>query len=677
MSFVPINYLTIWLAVFLWWSFSSALFGFNLSNLEPNESVSRSDRQKALNHYDSVGRSLAFQKPDSAIFFLNQAIAIATELEDWKSIQKCYSNIAVIFQATGRIDTAMHFVKKAEQLYSLAGDSVQYGPLMMVKGNLMSMRGKTDSALTSYQHALQHYIQTEQLERAAGAASNIAQTYESKGYFNLATEAIYYALDYHKQSGTTKENPQLWNTLGNIHNSQFKYAEALKAYRKTYQIALNQNTLEGIAISASNLANSYNKLGEPDSTIQFIEIARDYATQVNNMYTLYMCDRIEAQAHELRGDYATGRKVLQKAIVTGKDKVPKGLYANLFQTLIGLQLKDESVSDSEIAETLAAFREVGIENLPVTYQCEFHKLSGYYLERTEDYKNALESFKLYRMLQDSIWNIEKTNRINELNIQFESLKKDSELDLLKEQQLRSSIQIANQRSIMFGIGGGSALLAGFGLAGFFLYRQRQRNKMLHESIASRDFERNRLSRELHDGVASELYGVQMAIDSGLYTNDATALNQQLSRIREDVRHISHDLAMPDIRHTSLPEMAGYLIDRWRHVGRKVEISINPPENEIWQIPPEKALHLYRILQEGLTNALRYSREDREVMVQLVKGGQSLKLEITNHYIETLVGESTPGIGLKNLQERAELIGGTAVVEMNNGLARLLVKIPLN
>lgn len=658
-------------------AFILVFFSISLFGHEPNENTNHTDLKQTLNVYDSLGRSLAFRKPDSAIYYMNQSIDIATEIEDWLSLQGAYSNLAVVYQVTGQLDTAMFIADKAEQLYEAAGDSIQFGPLKMVKGNILSMRGETDSALVTYQQALDHYIETNQLERAAGAASNVALSYESMGYFNLAAKAIYDAMDYHNQSGSKSDNPRLWNTLGNVHNSQANYRDALDAYRRTYEISLEQDLLEGIGISASNLANIFIKLEMPDSALHFTQIARDYASRINNQQTLIQCDRREADYYHLKGDFAAGREIITRVLDSLEENIRPDFHADLLRSLIELQLDDPDYPLEDIRPTFNKFEELGISKLPITTQRDFHMLAGSFAESAGDFEAALASHKMYRELQDSIWNVEKSNRINELNIQFESLKKDTELEVLRSGQKIAGIQLENQRNLLIGVLSGSFLLLCVGLTGLFLNRQRQRNKALAESIAARDFERNRLSRELHDGVASELFGVQMAIDGGLYADDVQSLNQQLSKIRDDVRHISHDLAMPDIQHTSLPELARYLVNRWQHLGRNVNIDISPAQDGDWEMKSDKALQLYRILQEGLTNALRYTRDNQDITVKLRQTNGTAQLEIKNHFIETLVGETTPGIGLKNLKERAELVGGSAKVEMDSGLAMLLVKIPLN
>lgn len=641
-----------------------------------NAQDSKEAKRELMLRYDVLGRNVTYQKPDSAEFYFNNALKLALEMEEWSNAQKVYSNLALVFETTGRFDTAFQVIEMAESLFSLAEDSVQYGPLSMVKGNLLGRMGQYDSALVHFDNALNFYLRTNHLERASGAANNRATVYQSMGYYNLAAESVFQAMDYKRQSGVETPDPIIWNTLGNIYRSQAEYRKALAAYLKSYRICVEDSIVMGVGITASNLANAYLSLKEPDSALFYSLIGKKYTKASRDLSNFAHSVESEAQAQAALGNFEKGRQLIQKTFDSIGADLPLRAYADLLASLLEMKMEDSAVSDEQISNTVKEYKSLGVENLPITYQRDYHRLTGSYYEQVGRYKEALNAFKTYRLLHDSIWNLEKSNRISELGIQFESLRKDEALTALRHDQLLSEIEIENQRRLLIGTASGGLLLIGLSAVGFFLYRQRQRNQALSESIAARDYERNRLSRELHDGVANELYGIQMAIDGDQETGSAESLKRELSRIRDEVRHISHDLAMPDIRHTSLPEMAEYLVNRWQHVGPKVKIDIRPEGNGDWKLKPEKALHLYRILQEGLTNALRYSREDGDVTILLERTDSLVLLNITNHFIKTLVGENKPGIGLKNLQERAELIGGSATVDLHGGHAHLTVKIPL-
>lgn len=296
-------------------------------------------------------------------------------------------------------------------------------------------------------------------------------------------------------------------------------------------------------------------------------------------------------------------------------------------------------------------------------------------EQLGDHRHALAHHKTYIAMRDSLQRTENQQEAIRQQFQYDFEKKEA---VLKAEQVAkdavADARIRSQRIAIMAMSGGGVMLLGLGTVGFLLYRQRERNKALAQRIAARDAERNRLSRELHDGVAGDLLGLQMAVDGGRAVN----MHDELARLRDEVRHISHDLAMPDIANSSLPEMAHYLIGRWRHVGREMALFIDPQDDALWQLPNDTALHLYRILQEGLANALKHTAEDGQVKVELRRAQGHVNLTVENP-VDTDRNATAPtgdGIGLRNVRERAQLINGRAELTLHEGRAQLEVSVPV-
>jgi signal transduction histidine kinase len=70
-----------------------------------------------------------------------------------------------------------------------------------------------------------------------------------------------------------------------------------------------------------------------------------------------------------------------------------------------------------------------------------------------------------------------------------------------------------------------------------------------------------------------------------------------------------------------------------------------------------AVHVYRVVQEGLNNVTRHSGA-KQAWVRLRSQLQTLELEIEDHGKGFSPGENRQGIGLVAMRERAEILGGT-------------------
>ncbi|MDF1509610.1 sensor histidine kinase [Robertmurraya sp. DFI.2.37] len=191
-------------------------------------------------------------------------------------------------------------------------------------------------------------------------------------------------------------------------------------------------------------------------------------------------------------------------------------------------------------------------------------------------------------------------------------------------------------------------------------------------------ERNRLARELHDSVSQQLFAASML----------------MSAINETNEHESKQLKMVEgMIHQSQLEMRALLL-HLRPVALKgktlqegieellVELSQKVTMAIDWKVedfPLDKGVedHLFRILQESVSNTLRHSKAT-EVEVLLIKRDGFVILRVVDDGVGFDVEESKAGsYGMQNMYERAVEIGGTLkIISVKNKGTRLEVKVPI-
>ncbi|WP_275940275.1 histidine kinase [Streptomyces sp. YIM 121038] len=201
-------------------------------------------------------------------------------------------------------------------------------------------------------------------------------------------------------------------------------------------------------------------------------------------------------------------------------------------------------------------------------------------------------------------------------------------------------------------------------------------------------ERNRLAHELHDSIGHTLTAttIQAAVAGEVLAADPVAARAALRSIEESARSALEDLdyvlgvlreqeseTAPTRTLADLPE----LFDRLRHAGAVVEPDLT---GDLAQVQGTLSRAAYRILQEGLTNALRHGAGG-PVQVRVAAAPDRLELRVVNR---TGAGPGrsprafpTSGHGLPGLAERVRLLHG----EMESGADgphhwRLAVRLPV-
>jgi len=610
---------------------------------------------------------------EEALEILYESLELQREMGDSLGVAKCMNNIGLAFMNMNQFVKALEYFKAGLPVFEEAGmrQLITYS-----QGNIATIytyQGKTDSAYLQLQQILSIHQEMNDVHGMITAHNSLSEILLKQGKLSEA-------LEQHRESARMSNKmgdvDGIALAKGKISDTYFHVNEldsALKYRLEVLSIRREMNDLSGIAISLHRLGDITHKLGNTAQALNYYQESRSLRTSTGDEPGVSDALVAEAGINMENGEYDTAMNQLNEALSIQK-KYTDSL--RLTSTLINLgTLHFKILNYSQARAHATAAIELAGQFGSLNHQRNAYKLNYEVLKAYGLSKQALTAYEHYILLRDSVNNDENRKTLMRYQLQFEFEKKA--LQLAKEQAEKdatAAIEIEKQQQTINTLTGGGMFLIVCGLAGFLIYRQRERNKYLSSSITARDYERNRLSRELHDGVANELFGIQMAIENDQYVSDHSQLYEQLSNIRNDVRMISHDLAMPDISHTTLPEMARYLVNRWIDADRKVEVTIAPMDNDFCQLKPEKAIHLYRILQEGLSNALKYSA-DYPVHAKLEMRSNTIILEISNHYDPGTSQKST-GIGLKNLQERTQLLGGLLNIEMHNGLARLLVKIPV-
>lgn len=193
---------------------------------------------------------------------------------------------------------------------------------------------------------------------------------------------------------------------------------------------------------------------------------------------------------------------------------------------------------------------------------------------------------------------------------------------------------------------------------FVAYAVWQRRTRHHQAdrryIEGQEEERQRLARELHDGVSNQLLAIQMKLNSEGPTEQALQL---LDESREQVRRVSHELMPPAFAHATIDEVIAHYVSELNDTTDcDITCHTSTPEADWSTLTDQQSLAVYRIVQEAVGNALRHAGATA-IAVGMHRHAHQTTIVVSDNGTATPSSPST-GIGLRTMQQRAAAIGAT-------------------
>jgi len=220
-------------------------------------------------------------------------------------------------------------------------------------------------------------------------------------------------------------------------------------------------------------------------------------------------------------------------------------------------------------------------------------------------------------------------------------------------------------------------LAFLGLAIFLIYivyknnltNIHRRSELLHAMLKAQEGERERLAMDLHDGLGSKISALRLEHEafSGKIGNEHAAKSNQLleliEEIRQDVRIISKNLVPYDLQRYGLM----YELDKLQYnietvYGKRFIYKIKNMEQ---RLPYFAELNIFRMLQELVNNTVKHSGAS-EINLSIINDNKSIAIHYQDDGKGLMHEHKKEGIGLSNINTRAEHLNGNVHFKENNG-----------
>lgn len=600
------------------------------------------DKQK-VELWQEIAFQYLFSDPDSSRTYAEQSLTLAQEGNMDSLEAEAHMIIGFAWFVGGNNEAAIREYKEASESHLLRNDSLRSAAALSNMAATFTRMGHLESALEVTLKVLDVLKNGEDQERYGLVLGNAGMMYRQLRRNEEAKAVIKQARDVLAQHGSPRSHANTLNMLGMVWTDQDSLSLARSVYLSARALydqdddPLNRSSLY------HNLSVLYQELGQTDSAIYF-----------------------GMQAYSLSSDLENPPKML--------------LNASSLAELFAFQGKmDQAGTWLERGEKLSS-KVNEFEPLSIY----FRVLSGFQAyegEFEESYRSARKS-EQYR---DSILTVENGRALTELEVKYESAKKEQDLAEAQLQIVRQ--QKEKERLILGGILIGIlSLIAG----GIYLYRQRlereqreleeqirQQGVKLETTISTQEEERSRLARDLHDGIGQVLSATRLNFGSFESKIDTEGYRKALTMLDEacrEVREVAHVMMPRSLEEEGLAAALQEIIDKSLSAsGLQVNMEV---VGKPVMISRSIEINVYRIAQELVQNTIKHA-EATELHLQLIFRPDRLLLMVEDNG-KGIGKNPVEGFGMANIQTRSKAIRGNFHLENSpEGGSVATLRVPLD
>ncbi|MBC7524483.1 MAG: hypothetical protein H7239_08615 [Flavobacterium sp.] len=574
---------------------------------------------------------------------------LSKKSKDSISIANSLRYKGIFFYQKQNLDSSYYYFSKAEKLHLKLHDNTSYAFDLFKKGIVQYDGNDFLGATISFTKSLAIY-------KANNDSQKIYSIYSFLGITSLELKEYQNAIDYHNLALKEVEEGKLnseehqksicYNNIGMIYLN-------LKDYKKSkiyFNLALNDKLVRKEApILYSNLVDNlaYSKFKSND----YQNLPQLYFHSLNIRDSIKEASNLIASYNHLSEYYAKLNDTIQSLKFSNKSLV----IANQSKSPVNL---------------LSALKQISLIDL----------------------KNSSKYSARYIRINDSLQDIERRNRnvFGRIELETDEIKRD-----------RDEIIVSNKNLTFYLVSSFGFLLLLFSARIYKSSRRLGILEKLQKDAGQEMFnlillqqtkveegriqEKNRIAKEIHDGILGRLFGLRMNLDGLNHRSDEEARHERidcvekLKSIESDVREISHELSREKfVLISNFVSIVNQLFDDQRKINVAV-LNTSISEAIDWDnILSITKINLYRILQECFQNINKYA-EAKTITVLFRKDKKgNLTLTITDDGIGFDVEKNSDGIGINNIITRvSECQGTTEIASEKDKGTRYSIVVPMD
>lgn len=417
------------------------LLSFNLSCVQAQSGVDSLQLILMSNPHDTlkVDIHLALHRKlhdDSArsMQYLTDAIELSQKIQDSKRLSKAYLALARVHDYAGNLSGAKEALAKVQGQIKYIHDAKIEANFYYHIGIVDYFEGVYNDAVTNLFKAVRLYEVLEDSAGVAGCYLNIGTCYKELGNNDKALQYYLTSLSLYESSGNGEGAAMAYGNLGNIYRRNGEHDKALSYFNRSLLFNQKNNRKDDERIDLNNIGDLFLDKGEYQTALSYFKRSEEVSKTLGLERGIQLADFNIAAVQLKLGNYITAVQMLQGVLKKAKE----------------LNYRDLIMNANELLSTV-------------------HEEMGQF-ESSLKYRKEFETWK------DSLINENHLNQVKELDLKYETEKKDKRIQLFAKETALQQKEVERQSTLKKGFIAGFILVIILIVLVAYTFRQRLHNQ---------------------------------------------------------------------------------------------------------------------------------------------------------------------------------------------------------
>lgn len=387
-------------------------------------------------------------KYDSAIIACTSVLHSILVSKNKKYEAQAYNILAEIMMRNGRKDEQKKYDALLEPLAYQQKDTSLIIAFKNRLGLSLLEDGNTKEAANHFVEVLSLGLEKSQSLKTAEVFSNLATVFMALGKRDQAMLWFFKALRLYEKLGSDVGQGETYSNISSLYYLMGNVSEAISFQKKSIFFRERSNDIAGLVIPNINIGQLYILKDSANLALAHIKQAVVYAEKINNEKLMGSAYSGMSTYYIKKNDYNLALIWQNKAITLFEKSDNKTMLSRLYVSAGNLAnaTNDSLGAISFYSKALAISSQLkNYENISNVYE----KMSNFFLSHN-DFFNAYQYFKIFTSYKDTIAAGSNMANIEKIRIEFETEKKENEIQRLNSEQKIKTLQIEKQNALIAG-----------------------------------------------------------------------------------------------------------------------------------------------------------------------------------------------------------------------------------